>query len=355
MNDESLNDNLNKPAVDRRKYGLFFIVVLAFLILIIAGFGFGYFELMKVNTQLAQMVDHLNSELSKDHDDLISMQKNVNDIKDSDLKTQAINQKQQQLLDEWQAAQNGDLNKWHLAEAQYFVKLANDHLQFSQNIPLAIQLLQRAQSEVQPLQGQGIADIQDSLAHDLQSLESLPQIDISSYYTQLNVLSTQIDQLPLPVTPLKAEEVQQSDDAENLPWWKAGWKRTKMALAKIVIVRRVGENDTPVVLPEEKMFLYQNLHAQLENAMWALIHRNNTVYQSSLERMQKWIAQYFVQDAEITKSIQQQLDVLAKLNVQPQHADISATVKLFDNAMTSNMTPAASSPSDNTTTAVPAQ
>lgn len=357
MNEESMNNNLNEPAPKPRKVG-FFIFLLIFLILIMAGFGYGYFQLLKVNTQLAQMVDHLESKLTKDHDDLIAMQTNINDIKQSDLKAQAVSQKQQQLIDEWHAAQNGDLNRWHLAEAQYFVKLANDHLQFSQNIPLSIQLLQRAQSELTPLQGQNIAEIRTSLAQDLQNLQALPQIDVAANYQILNELAGQIDQLPLPVTPLKSEVAAPPTDVANLPWWQAGWERTKAALTKIVIVRRVGGNDTPVVLPEEKAFLYQNLHAQLEDAMWGLIHRNNTVYQNSLERMQKWIALYFVQDAELTKTVQEKITNLAKIDVQPQQADISATLKLFDtatNTMTQPQQPPASSSNETTTTEAPAQ
>ncbi len=43
-------------------------------------------------------------------------------------KSVELSAKQEQIIADWQAAQKGNLNKWYVAEAQYLVRLANDHL-----------------------------------------------------------------------------------------------------------------------------------------------------------------------------------------------------------------------------------
>ena len=58
---------------------------------------------------------------------------------------------------------------------------------------------------------------------------------------------------------------------------------------QIVVVRYNASTTLPLVLPEEKSFLYQNLHAEMESAMWAVLHRNPSVYQTSLTRLTSWI------------------------------------------------------------------
>lgn len=84
-------------------------------------------------------------------------------------------------------------------------------------------------------------------------------------------------------------------------------------------MRNTGTTAAPLIFPEEKMFLYQNLHAQLENAMWAALHHNPDVYKTSLARASAWITQYFAQEAPETKA------VLARLN-ELQQVDVKAAV-----------------------------
>src|SRR5438045_770691 len=86
----------------------------------------------------------------------------------------------------------------------------------------------------------------------------------------------------------------------------------------------------PLILPDEKIFLYQNLHAQLENAMWAVLQQNADIYQSSLKRASAWVQLYFAQDAAQTKIMLQNLEELQKINIQPTSINLAATLQLFD-------------------------
>lgn len=313
----------------KSKVGFFFLLF-AF-ILVICGFGYGYFQLAKVNVALAQKISVLENRAGEGRDEIKTLQNSLIELQQAGQKTQAASEKQEQMMADWQAVQKGDLSKWNVAEAHYLVKLANDYMQYTHNTVLVLTLLQRAEQVLQNLQDPTIVEIRKSLASDIANLQALPKVDTTSIYLQLTTINDQLDQLPLPASPLKSDSNQETIAEETaLPWWKKGLNRSLQALKQIVIVRYDGSKTLPLVLPEEKIFLYQNLHAQVENIMWAVLNRDASVYGASLTRAITWIQRYFVQDAQITKTVLQNLQALQKIEIQPSAINFSATIQLFD-------------------------
>ena len=279
------------------------------------------------------MVDGLKQTTLNNQSELQQVKQSITDMQAALEKSKELSAEQEKIIAEWQSAQKGNLNKWYVAEAQYLIKLANDNLQFNQNYGLALILLQRATQTLQNLQSDTVLDIQKSLASDIANLQPLQQIDMTQLYLKLTALTRQINQLPLPIDPLnmKNEHMQTSLNTSSLPWWEAGLHYSLEALRKIVIVRRYGNQSLPLVLPEEKNFLYQNLHAQLEDAMWALLHRDANIYQASLGRAQDWTKEYFDQNASLTKNVLQQIQILRAVNIQLPNINFSQTLQLIDN------------------------
>ncbi len=332
MTDQSLPEE--KPSNEHRfrwaNIGIFFSTLAT--IIFICAFAYGYFQLSKVNIALADQLTLLQNKLITNDNQIASLQQSTQTLQASLQKSAELSAEQEKLVSEWRAAQKGDLEKWQVAEAQYLVNLANDHLQFTHHLAMTTILLQRADQILQALQDPRLLPIRQSLAADLTRLQSAPVVNVTSLYVQLSGLNHELDQLPLPSHPLKAEEkpVAEPVMSQTLPWWKAGWAYSWQALSKIIVIRKTETNALPLVMPDEKLFLFQNLHAQMENAMWAVLHRNSGVYQASLLRMQAWIQQYFDQESDVTKSMLQNMSELQKINLQPPAANLSATLQLFD-------------------------
>jgi hypothetical protein len=182
---------------------------------------------------------------------------------------------------------------------------------------------------------QAVDELQAQMKNSQQSVEELRQAAekaqqksqasaaedqaASELYLRLTTLDNQLDQLPLLISnvPTKVETQIQTAriDTTALPWWQAAWERFLQILSKIVIVRNIGTNTQPLISPEEKPFLYQNLHAQIASAMWGALHHNANAYQASLVRANAWVQRYFAQDALETKNVLQELQDLQKVNV----------------------------------------
>ncbi|HEU5280918.1 MAG TPA: uroporphyrinogen-III C-methyltransferase [Gammaproteobacteria bacterium] len=224
----------------------------------------------------------------------------------------------------------GDANHLTVAEAAYLVNLANDQLQYTHNQTLALNLLQRASQILANLEDPNLNALKQSLADNVATLTAAPTADLTGLYMQLSTLNADLNRLPLPATPLSTDE--NTDDKLNvsgLPWWKAQWRRTMHTLGKVVIVRYNGGGVPPLVLPEERVFIYQNLHAQMENVFWALLNRDAGVYQAALMRMHLWIAQYFDVTSPITQSVLQQLQALSTQPIAGATVNLGGTLEQF--------------------------
>lgn len=297
-------------------------LVIATLMLIGAGV-YGYWQLQDLQNQTFNQQKNVTR-----------LQADYNNLQQMADKSVELSKKQEQMIADWQAAQKGNLNKWYVAESQYLVRIANDHLLFTQNSAMVLTLLQRADQVLQNLHDMSsrVMELRRSLAENILVLQQHPTVDINNLYLQLTGLNQQIDQLLLPTSPLKPEKINAHppEDA-TATWWQKGINKTWDMLSKIVIIRNNSTNMLPLVMPDEKVFLYQNLHAQMENVMWAVLHRNNDVYQASLKRMISWIQQYFDQEAAVTKAVLQRLAELQKTDLQAPALKVNATLQLFDN------------------------
>lgn len=170
--------------------------------------------------------------------------------------------------------------------------------------------------------------LQDSMISMQKNIEQLQQAtqqqladaaqtkEAADTYTRLEQLNQQIDQLPAPVTQAVSENhvlTPATIPAENASFWQKTWYHSMNALSKIVTVKYIGTDVAPIVAPQSKAYLYENLHAQLENAMWAVLHHQPAVYQASLGRMSLWVKRYFPQDDAATIAILKEIDALSNM------------------------------------------
>lgn len=313
---------------------------LIFSAISIAIIGTGvYLGYKRINDTITTHLADLHQQSATHQSQLEELQKSIAAMQQANQQSVAMAAKQQQLITEWEATQKGDLEKWYVAEADYLVKLANDQVQFAHNTSLAIVLLQRADQILSNLQDTRLLEIRKSIATNLAAMQVNQPVDVTKVYVQLAALNNLIDTLPLPINPLPANsQTATTSDDPAATWWQKGLNHTWQALNKIIIVRNTSQNSLPLVLPEEKIFLYQNLHAQLEGAMWGALHHNQSVYQISLQRAAVWIQKYFASDSPVVKSTLQQLQQLQTLNLDTATPNIAVTIQLFDSYLGQNKT-----------------
>ncbi len=140
------------------------------------------------------------------------------------------------------------------------------------------------------------------------------QANVEETYTRLMALSDQLGQLPLATIATEQKPAVPEPPTKQV-WWKKGLWESWLVLQKIVVVRHNENNTLPLMIPSEREFLYQNLQAQLDTAIWGLLHHKPVIYRTSLAQLNNWIKKYFDQEAPTTKAVLTSLTELQAINV----------------------------------------
>lgn len=314
-------ETITKPASN--KGGL--VLGLITLLLVGGALGYSFYELSKVNVQLAQMVTDLKQQVAASQAEMTSVKSVVADMSVSS----ALSKSKED-------SANVDLEKWHVSEAEYLTQLADHYVQVIRDPRTAIVLLQHANEILDKSPGDSLQPLRQAVQADLARMQANPVVNIEELYATLVAINKQFDRLPFPATPLQPSGVTPAPINSNPSKWQVGWYKAVEALNKIIVVRKMEGNDRPMVLPEEKTYLVSSLHWQMQAAMMAVLQRNPAIYQSSLQQMITWVEKYYVPDANETKEVLQQLRAVKEVNLEIPTVNFSATLQLFDQYLAAN-------------------
>lgn len=290
-----------------------FVSVLVFIILITALSVMGY-RLFVMSHQLTRSIAALDDKVAQSQQQFSELQKMLADLQVGAQQSHDVINSQQQLLTDLRNAQQGKKDQWNIIEASFLTKLANETLQISGNVSQALALLKNADQELSHLTDPSVMLLRQALAADMLALQNVAVVDYAGLYLQLISLNEQIEKLPL--IKLSSVSVVSEAPAENLTWWQRGLQQTEQVLRKLVVIRRLDNGMLPFITSEQKELLYQNLHAMLQQTMFALMQKQADIYRASLQQTIAWLKQYFVQDAPTVVSALGNLAQLQAINIQ---------------------------------------
>ncbi|MDZ7661444.1 uroporphyrinogen-III C-methyltransferase [Thiohalophilus sp.] len=217
-------------------------------------------------------------------------------------------------------------NDWLLTEAEYLLKLANHRLLLERDVETAIVALQSADARLREMADPGLLTIRKRIAADINDLRSIAQPDLAGLSFNLSSLAGDITRLPL-ATPDPQSKTRQGEQptADKVDNWRelpaAIWRDIK----SLVVIRHHDEPIQPLLAPEQRFFLTQNLQLQLEQARLALLNGQTRVYQERLQQARQWLETYFDTEHNATRQAIEQLRELAGQEIHPQLPDISDT------------------------------
>lgn len=277
----------------------------------------------QLEAQLKRQVQALNS--------LQSLPAATNQLGQQTQKLQQEQTEQRQNLQELAGAfastQGPKPSDWLQAEAEYLLRLANHRLQLEGDLTGAKTLLSSADERLAKADNPALFAVRQAIANELAALNRIYTLDQSGIYFKLSALEGQIDQLPLPMNPANRSAFRQTqlEDNQEQSVWQTLWDEAKT----LVVVRHRDEKITPLLPPEESLYLRHNLRLTLQQAQIALLKEEQTLYRTLLEQASGWVKTHFDQDSARTKSILTTLSELTAQNIRQQRPDISASLNLL--------------------------
>lgn len=227
-----------------------------------------------------------------------------------------------------QGISTGARDAWLLAEAEYYMQIANAQLQLASNPDLASLALKLADERILQLADPGLTEVRRALSDELRALEIMDNPDTAGITLTLASLASAVDSLPL----RQEVVVQESGSAgidPDLTGVDRAYASLKNALGGVVSVRRVDETMQPLIAPEAQYFLRANLALQLQAARLAVLRNEEAIFAQSLDDASAWLNEYYDSSNTAVQSTQQTIAEIRSNVFSVAMPDISRSLRLL--------------------------
>jgi uroporphyrin-3 C-methyltransferase len=198
---------------------------------------------------------------------------------------------------------------WLLAEAEYYMQIANAQLQLAGNPARARMALEFADQRIQQLANPALTDVRRALSRELRELDAIEKPDIEGMSMTLASLADEVSSLPLRQNTA-TKEAKGAPPATEQSGFDRALSSVKNAFSGIVSVRRTDEDIRPLLSPDAQYFLRANLALQLQTARLALLRGEQAIFEQSLADASSWLNEYYAADS---RAVQSALETLAGL------------------------------------------
>jgi len=322
--DEVVDEPASLPSPDTaaaEKKGSGVVAWLALFLALIAATGIGYmifqdWRAASAADQSASELAELKNRIASSGDSLSSLDRGLAELAEADSRAaselialQASLENRIALLDSLparmsnlensiatlQGVSTGARNTWLLAEAEYYMQIANAQLQLAGNPHLASLALGMADERIVQLSDPALTGVRRALSDELAALEVMEKPDIEGITLTLSSLARVVDSLPLRLTASTGIDEDTAVDPD-LGGASRAWASVKGAVSGLVRVTPPNETAAPLMTPDAVYFLRTNLTLQLQAARLALLRGEQAVFEQSLDDAAEWLDLYF--DAE---------------------------------------------------------
>jgi len=159
--------------------------------------------------------------------------------------------------------------------------------------------------------------VRKKINSEIAALKAVKLPDIEKLSAQLSGLSAQVSDLPLANEPPVAETIElTSEDTADAPIsWRTEMRKIFNDMVNSVSIQRVDQPPKPLLVPEQRYFLNQNLLLNLNKAEVALLQKQQSVYTKSLQSSEQWLKEYFDTRDERVKSVLSQIAQLKRAKI----------------------------------------
>lgn len=237
----------------------------------------------------------------------------------------ALQTQQQSLeesIDKLRSETIGDAS-WVLEETAALLETANERLRLEGAVAPSLAALEAADRHLQKLRNPALFEVRRRLAEEINTLRSVANPDITGIALSLGTLIEGIDRLPLANGEITKDQAAAPGISEN--GWRGVLHSLWEKLKGLVVIKHRGAADRPLLAPDERYFLRQNLRLELESARIALLRRDSRTYQQTLRSSQDWIGRYFDNEAPGTANTLKELARLQQIDIAPILPDISGS------------------------------
>ncbi|WP_303903082.1 uroporphyrinogen-III C-methyltransferase [Thiohalomonas denitrificans] len=333
----------DQPKPKRGGGGALFLALLALLVAIGAGAGNWYLWQQQQDTTARVVATNSDlhdsiSELEAGIDRRIRQQsKEITEAaRKGDLQLEARTRELQQAIVEVRSRLGQDRTGWTVSEVEHLLRIANHRLRLARDVQGAEVALREAEQRLIALGDPAFLPVREAISKEMQALRNIGGADWKNAAIRLTGLIDTVDALPV-AGPYQTEQrgtsgIEEPPRApENVSNWKEFLEAVWRDIRSLVAIRQHEEAGAPIPLlaPQERYFLHQNLRLKLETARLALVEGNPKIYRSSLAEAGEWLNRYFAGEAAATRGALETLKEVQGIEVSPELPEISESLRVL--------------------------
>lgn len=225
-----------------------------------------------------------------------------------------------------------EYDAWVVAEADYLLRYANRRLLLERDVRGALLALRSADALLADDANPLYLPVREKMRGEIQALEALTPLDVDGIALQLGGLSRQIASLPLATArrTIVADEVASQATEGESSWVGRLFASMWHEIKGLVSVRRLDQKIQPLLPPEQRYFLEQNLRLRLEMARLALLRGEAELYQENLTTAAAWLADYYDSEDGAVRQSRDAIAALTKLNIAPALPEIGESLRTLE-------------------------
>ncbi len=224
--------------------------------------------------------------------------------------------------------------EWLLTESEQLLAIANHRLQMARDVRSALSALRAADQQLKLVVNPNVLPVRKELAREIGLLDALEKIDVNGLTLRLGTLADGVDRLPLALEarwPKDKTSVAQDKKTDAKPEADGGWREAARSLwqdlKNLVRLRTDIETQKPLLPPEQRYFLRENLRLMLYGAQNALLQGSVATYQQNLKSAGRWVREYYDVNTQAVAATLAELDKLATVKLAAELPDISASLE----------------------------
>ena len=251
----------------------------------------------------------------------------------TDLRFRDIKQSQQ-LLSDSLANISGELERgvdqFVVDEVSQLLKLANNTVLFTGNVGSASNALKLADLQLKELADPRYSVVRKKINEEIAALDGVEQVDIESVSVQLKSLSDRIPSLKLENdTPTVGDADIALEVDEQAVGLKATAKKMLNDLIELVQIQKIDKAPKPLLAPEQRYFLDQNIQLKLAKAELSLLQNRALMYGASLDEAAVILNDYFDTNNVAVRDAQSKLLELKKIKLGQDLPSITGSYTLL--------------------------
>lgn len=224
-------------------------------------------------------------------------------------------------------------NTYLIAEAEYYLQIANAQLQLAGNPYLASLALEQADDRLLQLGDPALTDVRRAISDERAALEVMEKPDLAGATLTLGSLAQAVDSLPLrpaaDADEAVAETAATGEQQEEPSGLGRAWTSVTGAFEGLVRLTPPSEELPALLLLEAEPLIRSNLSLQLQAARLALLRGEQQVFEISLDDVDTWLELYFDTNNPQVESVRRTLEDIRIDYSAVAPPDISTSLRLL--------------------------